>query len=204
MDLAEKEKIEKGEIPSLLRRLDFALYACWVVIEDKHTDSVKLRMGSKEISFPSSQFFVDSMLDAGCLASRKLLHFLGIGVSQGSLAAHSGRTGDIKITEWPGGQLSSPLDATKVLLPDFSEEEITACFLKALRMADKAIAHLTSHTVAESKPNIIQLGVCFWAVRRLIEQLFYGNLLRRDPPTAWLPPGFNTPANRAPWRFEPF
>jgi hypothetical protein len=198
----ELNRLEKGEFGALLHRLDLALYACWIVIEAKQNEPVELEFGDR-IKFPSGAFFVDLMLDSGCLTVRKILQFFGIGVVRGKLDSKPGRSNDIRCTDWPGGKLVDVKQACEVL-PGFSDQEIQRCYFLAHRLADNSVAHFTEEMTSLFKNNIIELGIAFYAARRLAERHFYEETTRSEVPVPWLPANFNYPSNGSPWRVSKF
>jgi hypothetical protein len=153
-------------VPQRLASLEACVIACYTVLSAEVQKQAELNMGSIKLSLPDSKLFVDIAIDAGLVANRTLLNFLGLKLDNGQLINQSYAL-TIEKFSLP---LVSVADACTVLEPEITSVEMRRIWLEALNTASKSTAHFTE---AGATIRVARLGFACYATSKLVRQKFF-------------------------------
>ena len=153
-------------VPQRLAALDVCVLACHSVLSSRVSDPLELNFGSSKLSLPDSNLLIGIAIDAGLLANRTLLNFLGIKLSNGSLVNESYALTIEKFSL----QLVPLADACKVLEPMIPAAEMLNIWVEALNTASKSAAHFTD---AGATIRVARLGFACYATSKLVRRYFF-------------------------------
>jgi hypothetical protein len=173
-------------IPQRLISLEACVIGCHTVLSNKMHTPLTLHLGSSTLCQPDLSLFVGLTIDAGLVANRTLLNFLGIKLANGALTNESYA---LTIENF-SLSLVSINDACRVLEPDVPSPNMRQIWVEALNTASKSVAHLTE---AGSTIRVARLGFACFATSRLLRERFFRATSTPEPPTilpADVVPGF--------------
>jgi hypothetical protein len=163
-------------IPQRLVSLEAWIIACHAVLSNKMQTPLTLNLGSSTLRQPDLSLFVGLAIDAGLVANRTLLNFLGIKLANGALTNESYALTIEKFSL----ALVSIADACRVLEPDVTPLHMHQIWVEALNTASKSVAHLTE---AGSTIRVARLGFACFATSRLLRDRFFSATSTLEPPT---------------------
>jgi len=160
-------------VPHRLAALELCVLSCYYVqagellkASDEPISTVELKnvFGSRPLC--SIEQFVGISIDAGLVALRTLLNFLGIKLDNHALTAQT----IAHTVEKHGLPLISVSTATSVLEPTKPAADLEAMLLEALQTASKSSAHFTDDGATIS---VERLGWACYAVSLLIRRHYF-------------------------------
>jgi hypothetical protein len=153
-------------IPQRLMSLEACVIACHTVLSSQVDNPLDLDLGSSKLSLPDLSILVGIAIDAGLVANRTLLNFVGIKLDNGTLV---NETYGLTIEEF-----SLPLvpinDACRVLEPAVPSTQMLQIWVEALKTASKSVAHFTE---AGATISVARLGFACMATAELIRRQFF-------------------------------
>ena len=177
-----RSKYEIEYVPQRLRSLDVCVVACHAVLSGTVEDTPSiLDFGAGRIELPNLKLMVDLAIDAGLMANRTLLNFVGIKLDNGGLVTKSYA---LTIKKY-GLSLTSVADAAQVLEPKVPAAMMTSIWVEALSTASNSIAHFTDDGATI---RVAQLGYASYATSLLVRSKFY-DALGLEAPASLIPIG---------------
>jgi hypothetical protein len=168
-------------IPQRLRSLEVCVMACHSLLNAMvDVTPLAINLGSSELKEDNLRLFIDLAMDAGLVANRTLLNFLGIKLANGGLVNIED---GVTISSF-GLSLVPVSTAQKILLPEIPEFHMQRFWVEALTTASKSIAHFTEKGAVIS---VARLGFASHATAKLVRAHFYDALGIPAPKTI-LPP----------------
>jgi hypothetical protein len=181
-DPTDTTNYEIDYIPQRLGTLEVCVHACYLVISGRVTADgnaeqiLQITSPFQPVPLCSPKQFVGIAIDAGLVANRTLLNFLGIKLDNGTLTEKSSA-----LTVEKFGLALTPLsDATSILLPDTSADSLKNIWIEALTTASKSSAHFTA---IGGKISVRRLGYACYATSLLVRQYFYKTQNKSEPPS---------------------
>lgn len=172
--ISDKYKMEY--VPQKLMSLEVCTLACHSIMSGKDKSTpLKLDLGSLKIEQPDLGIFIDMALDAGLVANRLLLNFMGIKLKNNDIV---NKEYALNITKF-----SQPLvpveDACRILKENhFSEYEIKDMWVDSLTVASKSIAHFTE---IGATIHVSKLGIACYATSKLVRKYFFDATSTKQP-----------------------
>ncbi|WP_415896600.1 hypothetical protein [Neptuniibacter sp. QD57_21] len=153
-------------IPQKLRALDACIIACYSVLTRSVEDN-ELKFNLKETTFHQNDInlFVELAIDAGLIANRTLLNFMGIKLADGGLVNADYA---LNITEFELSHIEVS-EATEILSGQLSACNLEDVWVEALSAASKSIAHFTKQG---SQIRVARLGYACYATSMLVRKHF--------------------------------
>lgn len=168
-------------IPQRLRSLEVCVIACHSLISEMvDVTPLAINLGSSEIKEDNLKLFVDLAIDAGLVANRSLLNFLGIKLADRGLV---NMDDGITLSSF-GLSLLPAATAKRVLTPEIPEDYMQTFWVEALTTASKSIAHFTEKGAIISAAR---LGFACYATGKLVREHFYDALGKPAPKTLLTP-----------------
>lgn len=173
---------ELDYIPQRLRTLELCVVSCYAMLNGK-VDSTPLHidLGTSKISEPNLRLFVDTVIDAGLVANRTLLNFIGIKLNNNNLINEEYA---LTVTKF-GLPLTPVADAITILSPPlFSPalfaDELRKIWVEVLNTASKSTAHFTEKG---GTIRVARLGFASYATSLVVRKYFYQALGKAEPDT---------------------
>lgn len=183
-------------VPHRLAALEICVLSCFHVqagelasAGNAPAPTVELKNAFRSRALCSIDQFAGISIDAGLVALRTLLNFLGIKLDNNMLTAKK----YAHTVEDHGLPLISVADATSILEPTVQAAKLEAIMLEALQAASKASAHFTQ---AGATIPVDRLGWACYAVSLLI-RLYYFDAKGLTQPATLIPD--NADANPKNW-----
>ncbi|PLR26326.1 hypothetical protein PZBJ_05945 [Pantoea endophytica] len=172
--ISDKYKMEY--IPQRLLSLEACTLACHTILSGKDKSTpFELDLGSSKLQQPDLSIFIGLALDAGIVANRTLLNFMGLKLDNHDIV-NSGYTLNISKFSQP---LVPVTDACRILKSNhFSEYEIKDMWIEALTVASKSIAHFTETGATIS---VAKLGIACYATSKLVRHYFFDAMSENQP-----------------------
>jgi len=166
---------EMDYIPQRLRGLEICVLACYAVLSGKaNSSALSIDFGTSRISEPDLRIFVDLAIDAGLIANRTLLNFMGIKLDNNSLVNASQGLTLMKY----GLPLTPVADAIEILAPAVPGAALRVILIEMLSTASKSIAHFTEKGATIS---VARLGFAGYATSLLVRKWFYQARMATEP-----------------------
>ena len=154
-------------IPQRLRALEVCVLACHAVLSDAvGATALDLDLGSSRLQQPDLSLMVGIAIDAGMVANRTLLNFMGLKLDNGQVVSESYAL-TIEKFSLPLVQMHS---ACQILAPGVPPDEMKRIWAEALTAASKSIAHLTE---AGGTIRVARLGYACYATAKLLRKEFF-------------------------------
>jgi hypothetical protein len=173
----DPSKYELDYVPQRLTSLEVCVMACHAMLSDKVASTpLRIDLGASKLEYLDLSVFVNLAIDAGLVANRTLMNFVGLKLQEGGLVNDAS---GLNVTKF-GLPLTSPAAAQTILMPSIPEAEMRRIWLEALSTASKSIAHFTE------KGAIIlaaRLGYACFATAELVRRDFYAALGKPAPIT---------------------
>ncbi len=167
LPLFEKDKYLNEYIPQKLKTLEVCVLACHTLLKGSETPTqLYINLGDCELKDDSLDLFLDIAIDAGLLANRCLLNFMGIKKDNGTIE-NKDYGENIKAFSLEHVAIET---AIKILEEDISSSELKFYWIKSLDTASKGIAHFTTEG---SLINVAQLGYACFATVSLVRKYLY-------------------------------
>lgn len=164
-------------IPQRLRSLEACVLACHAVLSDAvNTTPLDLDLGSSKLRQPDLNLIVGIAIDAGLVANRTLLNFMGLKLDNGQLVSASYA---LTIEKFSLPVVSVP-SACRILEPDVPAAAMASIWVEALNAASKSIAHLTE---AGGTIRVARLGYACFATAKLLRKEFFQATSSAEPAT---------------------
>jgi hypothetical protein len=167
-------------IPQRLAALEMCVIACYSVLSDKaDSTTLSLNFGSSSLTQLNSNTLTQILMDAGLVANRTLLNFMGVKLENGQL-----KNIDYALNIESFGLTKIPVaTATQISLPEIPAVNMEKIWLKALRTASQASAHFTKEG---AQTLICEVGFACFATSKLVRQHFY-SAKSLTPPSSLIP-----------------
>jgi hypothetical protein len=162
-------------VPQRLRALEVCVLACHSLLSGKaDVTPLVIDLGSSQINQDTLKLFIDLSIDAGLVANRTLLNFMGIKLENGGL---SNVEDDVTISHFGLAPVSVSI-AEQILLPTVPESYMRGLWVRALTTASKSVAHFTERGAVISAAG---LGYACYATSKLVRKYFYDALVTEAP-----------------------
>ena len=180
-DLDYQEKY----VPQKLASLEICVAACHSVLSNQVAKgAVTLDFGSSTMHLANYDILIGIALDAGSVANRTLLNFLGLKLDNGIVEE---RAYGLTIENFSQPLLNLAV-ATKVLLPEIPEIEMKRLWADSLKVGSKSSAHFTADG---AEIAVAHLAFACYATSKLVRTHFFQALNLSEPATLLNPK--NTP-----------
>ncbi|MGP1716569.1 MAG: hypothetical protein ACTS9Y_05260 [Methylophilus sp.] len=153
-------------IPQKIASLEACIIACHTILSSSVNQPLDLNFGTTRLSLPDSTLLIEMAIDAGLIANRTLLNFMGLKLANGGLVNESyGLT--IEKFSLP---LIPVVDACQILEPAIPMAEMHLIWTETLKVASKSTAHFTE---TGATIQIARLGFACFATVSLIRKNFF-------------------------------
>ena len=138
---------ELDYVPQRLRSLDVCILACFAALNGSvNSTPLSIDLGCAMLESSDLRVFIDIAIDAGLVANRTLLNFMGIKLDNGGLV--NDRYG-LTIEEY-GLSLTPVSDAINTLSPEIPSTELGRIWTEALNTASKSVTATLQKRVRQS------------------------------------------------------
>ncbi|MCS0016273.1 hypothetical protein [Vibrio parahaemolyticus] len=166
-------------LPQKLRALDACVISCYSVLtRSVQKNELNIDLDTVQFHQDNIDLFVELAIDAGLIANRVLLNFMGIKLD------NSGLTNEKIALNIEAFDLQPiPVsDAVKILEGKFPASELEKLWVESLSTASRSIAHFTERG---SQISVARLGYACYATSLLVRKYFLELKLDADklPPT---------------------
>ncbi|WP_229008087.1 hypothetical protein [Methylophilus sp. Leaf408] len=153
-------------IPQRIASLETCIIACHTVLSSHVDMPLDLNFGNTKLSLPDSNLIIGLAIDAGLIANRTLLNFMGLKLSNGSVINESYAL-TIERFSIP---LTPVVDAFKILEPMIPSTEMHKIWAETLKVASKSAAHFTEDGATI---QVARLGFACLATAKLVRHRFF-------------------------------
>lgn len=176
IDSFEPSKYKMEYVPQRLAALEVCVHACYTVLNrtDDNAAPSRIDLGVSTLLFSDTSVLTGIAIDAGLVANRSLLNFVGIKLHDGGLVSES-----YALTVEKFSLPLVPLSTAKnILLPDIPASEMNNIWIESLRTASKSAAHFTENG---AMILVARLGFACYATSLLVRKHFYQALNESEP-----------------------
>ena len=156
-------------VPQRMAALEVCVHACYAALK-RHIDEptpTSLDLGAVSLGFPESDTLLGIVLDAGLIANRTLLNFVGIKLDNHDLANKEYAL-TISKFELPPVKVDIAIEILK--FQGIPPAEMRRIWIESLRVASSSAAHFTAD-VAEI--HVARMGFAFDATSLLLRAYFF-------------------------------
>ncbi|WP_186159371.1 hypothetical protein [Burkholderia gladioli] len=165
-------------VPQRLARLEVCVHACYGQLKlraDAATPSM-LDLGAAKLEFADTEILTGIALEAGLMANRTLLNFVGIKLENNGIENKS-----YALTVAEFGLPFAPLAAaSNILAPDVPANAMKGIWTESLATASRSSAHFTS---TGATIRVARIGFACYATSLLVRKYFYDALGEIAPPS---------------------
>ncbi|MBR7989532.1 hypothetical protein KDX04_27250 [Burkholderia cenocepacia] len=169
-------------VPQRLARLEVCVHACYAQLKlraDEPTSSA-LDLGAATLQFADTEILTGIALEAGLMANRTLLNFVGIKLENNGI---ENKPYALTVAEF--GLPFAPLAAAcNILTPEVPAEDMKDIWTESLATASRSSAHFTS---VGATIRVARIGFACYATSLLVRQYFYNALGEAAPPSLITP-----------------